>query len=64
MKITYTTRRGQKVSWNYRDRAQMEASLRNLDASEARTKELAPTDSGDCRENDLRHAAALRAALN
>lgn len=59
---SYTTRQGW-VRVIKMTREEAEAELVRLDAIEQRTRELAPTNSGDVRFNYCEAAKAIRAAL-
>lgn len=61
-KITYRTRLGQTVEkWFSTD--QMEERLKYLEEDERKTRELAPTDSGDVRYNYCAEADSIRETL-
>jgi len=63
LRTSYTTRQGWTVPVCFFSEEQARQRLAYLDADEARTREVAPTDSGDVRHNYNREAEAIRALL-
>ena len=60
IKIAFTTRRGQQVIRTFADRAAMIGRLEVLNAIEADTRAIAPTDTGDTRFALNAEADAIR----
>lgn len=63
MKISYTTRNGQKIERTFTIE-NAKKRLAYLEEQEAVTQQFAPTDSGDVRDSYLREAQAIRNILN